>query len=156
MFLLISGAWRSEEEMLAGRGSDYGDAIIYHGIIVPDHDDNLVPVATFISHMITSNRYGDMEIQNYARILFRYQISLSFMVGVAMGCPDEYRGQRDVFLDTTNALHQARSIEEQEIEFVGDLNPNDIRRYVECHFSEDEVASASAHYHDHYERLSTN
>jgi hypothetical protein len=68
--------------------------------------------------------------------------SLSLMVKVVMGYPDEYRGQRDVFLDTINALHQARSIEEQEIEFVGDLNPDDVRRYIECHFSENEVASA--------------
>jgi hypothetical protein len=54
--------------------------------------------------MITSNRYGDMEIQNYARILFRHDITLSFMVRVAMGCPDEYREQRVIFLDTLNAL----------------------------------------------------
>jgi hypothetical protein len=72
--------------------------------------------------------------------------SLSFMVRMSIAFPGEYRGQRDVFLDTISALHQARSIEEQEIEFVGDLNPDDIRRYVECHFSQEEAASALAEY----------
>jgi hypothetical protein len=39
MFRLISGAWRSEKEMLAGSRPDLQDAIIYHGIILPDHDN---------------------------------------------------------------------------------------------------------------------
>jgi hypothetical protein len=54
--------------------------------------------------------------------------SLSFMVRVGMGYPDEYRGQRDVFLDTTKALHQARLIEQQETGFVGDRKPDRVRR----------------------------
>jgi hypothetical protein len=112
IFLLISGAWRSEKEMLAGYGSDSQDAIIYHGSIVPNHDGDSVPAATFINYMTTNNRYGDMEIRNYARLLFRHGISLSFMVRMAMVCPDEYQAQRDVFMDMINALHQARSIDE--------------------------------------------
>jgi hypothetical protein len=124
--------------------------------MAPDHDDESVPVAAFLNHMNTSNRYGDMEMSNYARILVRRDISLSFMMRVGMECPDEYQGQWDVFLDTINTLHQARLIEEQEIEFVGDLNLDDVRRYVECHFSEDEMASASAEFHHLYEMLSTN
>jgi hypothetical protein len=82
--------------------------------------------------------------------------SLSFMVRVAMACPDEYQGHRDLFPDTINELHQARLIEEQEIEFVGDLNPDDVRRYFECHFSQNERDSTSAEYHHLCEIFSTN
>jgi hypothetical protein len=98
--------------MLAGCGTDDQTAIICHGIIIPDNEDESVPVATFINHMITSNRCGDMEIQNYTRTRFRHEISLYFMVRVAVSCLDEYWGQRDLFLDTTNPLHQASLIEE--------------------------------------------
>jgi hypothetical protein len=38
MLLLISGAWPSEQEMLADKGTDYQKAIASHGIIVPDDD----------------------------------------------------------------------------------------------------------------------
>jgi L-rhamnose mutarotase len=83
-------------------------------------------------------------------------ILLSFVVRLARECPEEYRGQHDVFADTVNALHQARSIEEQDIEFIGDLNPDEVRRYVECHLSDDEVASASTEKRHLYEMLSRN
>jgi hypothetical protein len=58
-------------------------------------------------------------------------------------------------LDTIKALYQARLIEEQEMEFVEDPNPDDIGRYVQLRFSEGELAPASAEYHHLCDMLST-
>ena len=59
LLLLLSGSWRSEDEMKAGCAT-WRDAVRYHGI-VPQESPELFQIRV-LSYMITSNRYSPEEI----------------------------------------------------------------------------------------------
>ena len=67
-YLLLSGSWRSDEEMKANKDS-WAKALEFHGISIPDDDQLLHYYKLLIKYMIASPRYNDYEITRYISLM---------------------------------------------------------------------------------------
>ena len=61
VYLLLNGAWRSDEEMKAGKNS-WMEALEYHGLCLPDDDEIMKFNRLLIKYMLNSSRYNDADI----------------------------------------------------------------------------------------------
>ena len=61
VYLLISGCWRSDEEMKANKNT-WMEALEYHGIDFPDDDETNKYNRLLIMYMLNSSRYSEYEI----------------------------------------------------------------------------------------------
>ena len=67
-YLLLSGSWRSDEEMKTNKDS-CAKALEFHGISIPDDDQLLHYYKLLIKYMIASPRYNDYEITRYISLM---------------------------------------------------------------------------------------
>ena len=79
LYLLLSGSWRSDDELKSGQSS-WIKALEYHGLSVPDNDSVFAYYKLLISYMLDSPRYSHHDIvrtismMNYDMTEYLHQI----------------------------------------------------------------------------------
>jgi hypothetical protein len=75
MYLLMSGCWRSEDEMMAGC-RNYDDAVIRHGLLIPDFLDPVsIPIRAFIQWAVLDTRVDLLELESAVALMINNGVS---------------------------------------------------------------------------------
>ena len=142
-YLLLSGCWRSDEEIKAGQRT-WVEALQYHGLAVPEGPEDLVVSPLFVRSLITSNRYMVAEIQYILSRLISQGVSSDLILSSLDDIAQHHEDERiEVIKNGVREYMEHLDEMERPITDLGDRGANSPRDYIHCDFNEEELRQAS-------------
>ena len=154
-YLLLSGCWRSEEEMRAGMSS-WMEALEYHGIIPPHSPEEDVISPLFIRMIIESNRYNIIEIKRLLTLMISQGIDYG-NITQTLNSLKNIQNEDKINSIVQSILEYRDAILNQNQPLVSFDLPNHIYRdYIHIDFNEEEIAKANQDLNNAFPLINSN
>ena len=138
LLLLLSGCWRSEDEMKADCAT-WRDALAYHGVITQDSAEQLQ--LHLLSYMITSYRYSPDDIVRISAD-FKFDVASS-LLSLQTALPETFRQALSHAASVVRMFQLHKRQSTAEVTDVRGVSDDTINRFICYRFSLEEIEMSS-------------
>ena len=138
VYLLLSGSWRSDDEMKAGQ-TTWMKALEYHGLSLPDDDEVMKYNRLLIKYMLNCSRYGEYDISRLISMM--NEDMTDFLDELKRNVPQDQKELINKVFDILKCQNQIYN-EEQIISLTVEPNPQIINKYIYYSFNEETKVNA--------------
>ena len=137
LILLLSGCWRSEEEMLAGC-STWREALDYHGVVADDSLEELQ--LRLLSYMLTSSRYSPNDIVRVSAN-FKFDVS-SALLAMQSSLPETFHPFLTRVAGAVRDFQLQRQLLTADVPSVDDVDDSTINHFIHYTFTDEQIAAS--------------
>ena len=157
--LLISGCWRSEEEMLAGQ-TTIEDSVRYHGLGIPETEDRDISVQSYLHYAIGHERYSLDDLSGIAVSIIKQGILPEDVIRFVNNYISQTRHslvvqnqRKERLLETVHSFIDALDESSKPVQNLYEMDPQVVSKYVVSYLSSDEINQSAADLRDFTQKL---
>ena len=130
-YLLLSGSWRSDDEIKAGKKT-WVEALEHHGLCLPDDDDVTKFNKLIVKYMLNSSRYSDYDISR--TISMMNEDMTNYLINLKDSISNEQKSIIERVIDILNSKNNL--LNNIVISIEREPNPDIIGKYIYFAFDE--------------------